>query len=86
MYYFQNIYNSDCTYEVLDGADHELNVQLYKLGIVAIAQIHTHPKNAFHSYIDDEGASLLIPGSFSIVIPDYGYIDSTNIDNWAVYR
>lgn len=78
--------NDTYTYEVLDGEDHEINVQMYELKIVAIAQIHTHPANAYHSSIDDEGSSLVIPGSFSIVIPDYGYIDNMNIDNWAVYR
>ena len=78
--------NSGYTYEVNDGEDHKINVQMYDLGITAIAQIHTHPANAFHSDIDDEGASLVMPGSFSIVIPDYGYIKSENTDNWAVYR
>ena len=75
--------NSGYTYEVNDGEDHKINVQMYDQ-ITAIAQIHTHPANAFHSDIDDEGASLVMPGSFSI--PDYGYIKSENTDNWAVYR
>ena len=35
--------NDTYTYEVLDGEDHEINVQMYELKIVAIAQIHTHP-------------------------------------------
>ncbi|MDI1495072.1 MAG: hypothetical protein K8823_378 [Cenarchaeum symbiont of Oopsacas minuta] len=78
--------NSTYTYEVLDGEDHKINVEMYKLGIIAIAQIHTHPANAYHSSIDDDGSVLVLPGSFSIVIPDYGYINKMDINNWAVYR
>ncbi|OLS16591.1 MAG: hypothetical protein HeimC3_53370 [Candidatus Heimdallarchaeota archaeon LC_3] len=51
-----------------------------------IAQLHTHPKNAFHSHVDDKGSMLLIDGQFSIVIPYFGYIHHDDIEKWKVYR
>ena len=69
-------------YADLDGEDHELNVlQCMHLKLSLVAQIHTHTPNAYHSSTDDKESSLVIPGSFSIVIPDYGYIDNMNIVN-----
>jgi hypothetical protein len=29
---------------------------------------------------------LSLPGSFSIVIPDYAFVSEDDIDNWALYR
>jgi hypothetical protein len=35
-------------------------------------QVHTHPREAFHSPIDDEWALIDTPGFLSLVIPHYG--------------
>lgn len=37
-----------------------------------VAQVHTHPGDAFHSDGDEDGAKIRYPGFFSIVLPDYG--------------
>ena len=37
-----------------------------------VAQVHTHPRLAFHSAGDVEGARIRYPGYGSIVLPDYG--------------
>jgi hypothetical protein len=37
-----------------------------------VAQVHTHPQQAFHSDGDVEGARIRYPGYASIVLPDYG--------------
>jgi proteasome lid subunit RPN8/RPN11 len=37
-----------------------------------VAQVHTHPRQAFHSEGDVEGARIRYPGYASIVLPDYG--------------
>lgn len=42
----------------------------YELQIVA--QVHTHPGQAYHSDGDVEGARIRYPGYASIVIPNYG--------------
>ena len=37
-----------------------------------VGQLHTHPRNAYHSPGDLTGMRIRHPGYFSIVIPDYG--------------
>lgn len=37
-----------------------------------VAQLHTHPGQAYHSDGDVEGARIRYPGYASIVLPDYG--------------
>ena len=36
-----------------------------------VAQVHTHPRRAFHSPLDDEEALPRRVGSFSLVIPEF---------------
>ncbi len=78
--------NTMITYYISDIDVHNINVKLNKKKYSAIAQLHTHPGNAYHSSIDDKHTILNLPGSFSIVIPDYGNIPINAIDEWVVYR
>ncbi|KKM85300.1 hypothetical protein LCGC14_1290430 [marine sediment metagenome] len=49
--------------------------------------MHTHPDGAFHSCIDDEYPILTLPGSLSIVIPDFANIKIRSIlSEMMVYR
>lgn len=41
-------------------------------GLQVVGQLHTHPKQAFHSPGDIQGMRIRYPGYFSIVVPDYG--------------
>ncbi len=41
-------------------------------GLQIVGQIHTHPKLAFHSDGDVEGARIAYDGYISIVVPEYG--------------
>ncbi len=43
-----------------------------RLGLQVVGQIHTHPRKAFHSEGDEEGARIAYSGYASIVLPDYG--------------
>lgn len=43
-----------------------------RLGLQIVAQVHTHPKKAFHSDGDVDGARIRYAGYISIVLPDYG--------------
>jgi proteasome lid subunit RPN8/RPN11 len=45
------------------AANHSLQV---------IGQVHTHPRLAFHSDGDNQGANITYNGYVSIVLPDYG--------------
>lgn len=54
------------------------------LDLEIVAQVHTHPRSAFHSDGDEDGANIRYPGYFSIVVPDYG--DALpSLDGVAVY-
>ena len=41
-------------------------------GLQVVGQLHTHPRQAFHSAGDLKGMRIRYPGYFSIVVPDYG--------------
>ena len=41
-------------------------------GLQVVGQIHTHPRQAFHSGGDEDGARIAYDGYVSIVVPDYG--------------
>lgn len=64
---------------------HRINVWAYQNKLLLIAQIHSHPQEAFHSETDDSFAIVSSIGGFSIVVPNFaaGPID---IRLWEVYR
>jgi hypothetical protein len=50
---------------------HRINVHLYKTKQKLLAQVHSHPSEAYHSAMDDRYAIATALGSFSIVVPDF---------------
>ncbi len=51
--------------------------------LAVVAQFHSHPKEAFHSAVDDRRAIVRHEGALSFVLPDYAQhtsIDSLKID------
>ena len=42
------------------------------IGLQVVGQVHTHPKLAYHSGGDDDGARIVYDGYISIVVPGYG--------------
>jgi hypothetical protein len=46
-----------------------LKALLRKDRLMIAAQVHSHPKEAFHSFADDEGAFIRHLGALSFVIP-----------------
>jgi len=85
--WFPNQENSIISYYVSDIDVHLINVKLNKMKYSAIAQIHTHPDNAYHSQIDEQYPILVLPGSFSIVVPDLGNISvNKSLNEMAIYR
>ena len=80
-------FNTMLSYYVPDIDVHNINVELNKKKYSAIAQLHTHPGNAFHSCIDECYSILILPGSFSIVVPNFGNIlIKDNLNHMTVYR
>jgi proteasome lid subunit RPN8/RPN11 len=70
----------------VDGDElHRINVWLYENNLSIIAQIHSHPNEAYHSETDDSYPIVATKGGISIVVPRFA-IDPIDIKNWAVYR
>jgi hypothetical protein len=72
-------------YAVDEEELHAINVWLYNNNMSLIAQIHSHPSEAYHSDTDDAYPIVATLGGISIVVPDFasGPID---LHNCAVYR
>ncbi len=62
----------------------ELNLHLHRSGLRLIAQVHSHPGEAYHSEADDRYAIVTAEGGYSLVAPDFG--DAFAISSCAVYR
>lgn len=60
---------------VREGANNKLQI---------VGQVHTHPRQAFHSDGDIDGARIAYDGYFSIVLPNYG-IDLPSFINAAYF-
>ena len=54
--------------------------------LVPIAQIHSHPRQAFLSNIDRKRPLVSVPGFLSIIVPDFAFVDADAVDAWAVYE
>ena len=62
-----------------------MNVWLHQRRLTLVAQIHSHPTDAYHSDTDDDFAVMSRIGGLSIVVPDYAQAPFS-LDTIAVYR
>ena len=46
--------------------------EIRRSGLQLICQLHTHPRQAYHSDGDVDGLKLICDGYVSVVLPDYG--------------
>ena len=76
---------SSCSYMVSEAEEFRINKRLNAEGLVAMCQIHTHPAAAYHSGIDNEGSALSLPGSLSVVVPNYGRVYGDGLSECKVY-
>jgi hypothetical protein len=56
------------------------------LDLLPIAQIHSHPSDAFLSSIDAERPLVSAPGFLSIIIPSFGFVDLADVAVWRAYE
>jgi hypothetical protein len=64
---------------------HRINVHLYRTKQKLLAQVHSHPTEAYHSAMDDRYAIATALGSFSIVVPDFA-TGPFSLAEFATYR
>lgn len=70
----------------VDGKElHRINMWLYEHKLKLIAQIHSHPSEAFHSETDNEFPIITTVGGLSIVVPYFAQ-DPLNYHDWAYFR
>lgn len=62
-----------------------LNRTLAESGLRLIAQVHSHPSEAYHSEADDRYAIVTAEGGLSLVVPDFGNAPA-DVAEWAVFR
>lgn len=62
-----------------------LNRELHRTGLRLLAQVHSHPTDAYHSSTDDAYAVVTAEGGFSIVVPDFGAGEAVP-EKCAIYR
>lgn len=71
---------------IVEGDElYRINKWLYENGFTIIAQIHSHPTEAYHSQMDDDFPIMATEGGFSIVIPNFGF-DVFSINDWSINR
>jgi Prokaryotic homologs of the JAB domain len=63
----------------------QLNRDLSETGLRLIAQVHSHPQEAYHSAADDRYAIVTAEGGLSLVVPYFGRAPA-DPTSWAVYR
>jgi hypothetical protein len=72
-------------YVVRSDALHRFNVWLYESGLRLIAQVHSHPTDAYHSETDDLYPIMTTLGGFSVVVPNFGR-GLPSLPDCAVFR
>lgn len=71
---------------MVDGDElFRMNVWLHENRLTLIAQLHSHPGDAYHSDTDDDYPVMTRTGGLSLVIPDYAR-DAFSLATAAVYR
>jgi hypothetical protein len=62
-----------------------MNVWLHKNQLQLIAQLHSHPTEAYHSDTDDDYAIMTRIGGLSIVVPNFAR-EPFSLNSAAIYR
>lgn len=64
---------------------HRINVWLHQNEMQIIAQLHSHPEEAYHSELDDDLPLATTIGCLSLVIPNFAR-DPFSLRRCAIYR
>lgn len=64
----------------------QINRALLERDQLLVAQVHSHPGQAFHSNVDERKAVTFHEGFVSIVVPDYASTSVADLQACGVYR
>lgn len=54
--------------------------------LVPVLQLHSHPRRAFLSETDAIRPLVAVAGFISVVIPDFGVVDLTDVGLWSAHQ
>jgi hypothetical protein len=54
--------------------------------LVPVIQLHSHARRAFLSETDAIRPLVAVPGFISVVIPDFGFVDLTDVGLWSAHE
>lgn len=63
-----------------------INKWLFENDRILLAQVHSHPTEAYHSDTDDDYPMVTAVGQFSIVVPFFARDTEMDFLTWAFYR
>jgi hypothetical protein len=78
--------SSGVCYKVPGDEIFNISYFLYKSGRELIAQIHTHPQDAFHSSHDERYPLVTAVGQFSFVVPRFATHFDKGFEGCCVFR
>lgn len=82
----KNLRFDDGVCVTVDGAElHRINRWLFDNRMTLVAQLHTHPTDAYHSDTDDRFPIVTTFGGLSLVVPNFAQ-DSFSLVRCAVFR
>lgn len=55
-------------------------------GLTLFAQVHSHPRAAFHSPVDELSPHSAEPGFLSLVVPNFGSCPFDSFESWAAFE
>jgi hypothetical protein len=55
-------------------------------GLTLLAQVHSHPRDAFHSPVDERSPHSAECGFLSLVVPNFGACPFDSFESWAVFE
>lgn len=67
------------------AAIHQVNALLYKNALELVAQVHSHPGEAYHSELDNAIPLVTTAGGLSLVVPDFAR-GPADLSTYAAYR
>jgi proteasome lid subunit RPN8/RPN11 len=74
------------SYQIEEHEMHRINKELNDRTLQVVAQLHSHPCEAFHSLIDDLFPVITMIGGLSIVVPRFGKILKKDFTECCVYK
>ena len=72
--------------EILPEEAARLAIELALRGLVLFMKFHSHPREAYHSHVDDQNMLMRFAGAVSVVVPDFARAPLKGLGRCAGFR